>query len=145
MDPVSLTASIIAILQLTATVLEYLNHVKNASTDRALIAIEASNVYSLLTTLRYRLEGANPTAPWFVGLQMLAAKNGALDQYEVALEKLASKFKTVNGLKNLGAALIWRFDKAEITEILARIERLKSSVNLALSNDHLYVYMISLS
>jgi hypothetical protein len=56
MDPLSVTASIIALLQLSAQVLEYLNHVKNASKDRAQCEIEISNLYSLLVNLRFRLE-----------------------------------------------------------------------------------------
>ena len=35
MDPLSVTASIIAILQLTSKVIEYLNDVKDAPKDRA--------------------------------------------------------------------------------------------------------------
>ena len=56
MEPLSATASIIAILQLSAKVLGYLNDVKDASKDRAKCAIETANLNSLLTTLRSRLE-----------------------------------------------------------------------------------------
>ena len=56
MNPLSVTASIIAILQLLAKVLEYLNHVKDALKDRAQCKIETSNLYSLLVNLKYRVE-----------------------------------------------------------------------------------------
>jgi hypothetical protein len=52
MDSLSVTASIIAILQLLVKVLEYLNHVKDDSKDRAQYEIETSNLYSLLINLR---------------------------------------------------------------------------------------------
>lgn len=56
MDPLSATASVIAILQLSAKVLAYLNDVKDVSKGHAQCAIEASNIYNLLMNLRFRLE-----------------------------------------------------------------------------------------
>jgi hypothetical protein len=56
MDPLSVTASIIAILQLTGTVIGYLNEVKDAPKECQRCMIEASNNQSLLMNLRYRLE-----------------------------------------------------------------------------------------
>ncbi len=60
MDPLSMAASILAVVQLTATVLNYLNDVKDASKDRDKLSIEASSVYGLLTSLAYRIKAANP-------------------------------------------------------------------------------------
>ena len=56
MDPLSVTASVIAVLQLTGTVLSYLNDVKKASKECQQCTIEASNLQNLLINLRYRLE-----------------------------------------------------------------------------------------
>ena len=61
MDPLNVTASIIAILHLSAKVLSYLNDVNDVSKDRAQCAIEAGNLYSLLLNLRFRLEGGDPS------------------------------------------------------------------------------------
>ena len=47
MDPLSVTASIIAVLQLSAKVLGYLNDVNDASKNRAKCAIEVSNAYKV--------------------------------------------------------------------------------------------------
>lgn len=87
MDPLSITA---AILQLTSRVIEYLNDVKDAPKDRAQCAIEALNLYSLLTTLRYRLEG-NSNEPWYAEVQKLCTKDGPLNQYKLALGQLQAK------------------------------------------------------
>ena len=88
MDPLSITATI---LQLTSRVIEYLNDVKDAPKDRAQCAIEASNLYSLLTTLRYRLEEGNSNEPWYAEVQKLCTKDGPLDQYKLALGQLQAK------------------------------------------------------
>lgn len=137
MDPLSLSAGIISLLQLTATVSSYLKDVKDAPKDRAKCDIEVSNISSLLTSLRYRLEGATSQDPWFIAVRALSVENGPLDQYKAALEQLMSKLAPADGLKRVGKALIWKFDKIEVEAILQRIERLKLLTQIALEMDHL--------
>ena len=139
MDPLSVTASIIAILQLTSKVIEYLNDVKDAPKDRAQCAIEASNLYNLLTTLRYRLEEGTSNEPWHAAVRALSVKNGPLDQYKLTLEQLQAKITGEGGIRKVGHFLLWKFVKEEVMEILARIERLKTLVQIALEMDHLLV------
>jgi hypothetical protein len=137
MDPLSVTASIIAILQLSVKVLGYLNHVKDASKDRAQCEIETSNLYSLLVNLRCRLEEGSASQPWFSAVRDLASSNGPLDQYKHALKELQAKMTDGGRLKKAGEALMWKFRKEEVASILARIERLKGLVRIALEMDHL--------
>ncbi|PGH23603.1 hypothetical protein AJ80_02384 [Polytolypa hystricis UAMH7299] len=86
MDPLSLTGGIIAILQLSGTVLQLLNESPDSS--RAILAIEASSAYSLLTTLRWRLQSANAEDPWFREARKLGVENGPLDQFNTTLERI---------------------------------------------------------
>lgn len=137
MDPLSMTAGIIAVLELTATVINYLNSVKDAPKDRATCATEASNVYNLLINLRYRLDGATTHDPWFTAVRGLAIENGPLDQFKTALEQLMSRLAPADGLKGFGQALTWKFHKTEVENILSRIERLKVLTQIALEMDHL--------
>ncbi|KAI9766598.1 MAG: hypothetical protein M1840_006409 [Geoglossum simile] len=136
MDPLSVTASIIATLQLTSKVIEYLNDVKDAPKDRAHCAIEASNLYNLLTALRYRLEEGTSNEPWNTAVRALGVKNGPLDQYKLMLEQLQTKIKREAGMNRVGYCLLWKFIKEEVMEVLARIERLKTLVQIALEMDH---------
>ena len=64
MDPLSVTASVIAILQLTSEVINYLNNTKNAPKDCRKCAIEAANLCNFLTSLRFHLDDANKDDPW---------------------------------------------------------------------------------
>ena len=137
MDPLSITASIITVLDLTATVISFLNGIKNASKERARCAIEASNVCNLLTNLRYRLEEATPEDPWFKELHALASENGPLDQFKGTLEQLISRLTPVDGLKGIRSAIVWKLDKAEVNDIISKIERFKSLIQIALEMDHL--------
>jgi hypothetical protein len=139
MDPLSVTASIVAILQLTTEVIKYLNDVKDAPKDRARLAIEASNLSNLLVSLRYRLEEGRSNEAWYKEVNSLGVQDGPLDQYKHALEKLQLKVLGGTGLAKIGNALVWKFGKEEVGCILSRIERLKSLVQIALQMDHLYV------
>lgn len=66
MDPLSITAGIIAILQLSSKVISYLNDVMNASKDCAKCAVEVSNLHSLLLDLRFRLKSSESRdEPWY--------------------------------------------------------------------------------
>lgn len=137
MDPLSATASIIAILQLSNKVVGYLNDVKDASKDRAKCAVEAANLHSLLTSLRFRLEEGSTHMPWYTAVRALAFENGPLDQFRQMLEQLQSKITGVGKTGKAGDALTWKFKKEEITSILGRMERLKTLVQAALQMDHL--------
>lgn len=139
MDPLSVTASIIAVLQLTSTVINYLINAKDASKDQARCATEASNIYHLLTNLKYRLEEAkSENASWHTAVRSLAVANGPLDQYKSALDQLQSKVATASTsrLHKAGRALVWKSTKDEVANILSRIERLKSLIQIALEMDH---------
>lgn len=137
MDPLSATASIIAILQLSSKVVGYLTDVKDASKERAKCAVEASNLHSLLLNLRFRLEEGSADTPWYTAVRALAVENGPLDQFKQALETLQTKMTDRGRLKKAGEALVWKFKKEEVGSILDRIERLKSLVEIALQMDHL--------
>lgn len=137
MDPLSLTAGIIAILQLSGKVLTYLNDVKDASQDRARCAIEASSLHSLLFNLRFHLEKGVLDQSWYTAVRALAVNNGPLDQFKEALEMLQAGMTDRGRLGKIGKALTWNFKKKEITCILTRIERLKSLIEIALHMDHL--------
>ncbi|KAI4940642.1 hypothetical protein J4E91_011293 [Alternaria rosae] len=136
MDPLSAIASVIAILQLSAKVLSYLNDVKDTSKGRAQCAIEASNLHNLLKNLRFRLEEGHGHQSWFSAVQALAVENGPLDQFKQALETLQAKMTDGGHLKKVKEALVWNFKKEEVDAILARMERLKTLVEIALQMDH---------
>ncbi|KIX03388.1 uncharacterized protein Z518_06940 [Rhinocladiella mackenziei CBS 650.93] len=63
MGPLSITANIIAILELTATLTGYIHNIRHATREQAKVAVEASNLYGLLTSLRFRVEEARSYDP----------------------------------------------------------------------------------
>lgn len=139
MDPLSLTASIIAVLQLTTEVIKYLNDVKDAPKDRARFAMEASSLSNLLVSLRYRLDEGKSNEAWYKEVNLLGVQDGPLDHYKHALEELQLKVVNGKGLAKIGKSLVWKWGKEEVASILSRIEHLKTLVQVALQMDHLYV------
>lgn len=137
MDGLSVAASIIAVLQLTAAVIDYLNNVKDAPKHCVRFAIEAANLYNLLVQLKFRLEEGKCNEAWYTAVRALGVENGPLDQYKHALEKLRAKVTSGSGLKKIGNALTWIFGKEEVISIISRLERLKSLIQIALEMDHL--------
>lgn len=141
MDPLSVTASIIAVLQLTSTVTSYLHDTRNATAEQAKVAVEAANLYSLLIALRFRVETAQSNDPWFNHVKLLAVSNGPLEQFKEALESLVKELQPSENRArdHIKSALRWTFTKKEVENALRRIERLKSLINCALTNDLMWV------
>jgi len=131
-DPLGTTASIVAVLGLTDTVVKYLNDVKDASEDRKKILLEISNAHGLLYTLKDLAE-RQPSG----NVKSLDVPNGPLAQFKSALERLAVKLAPVTGRKKIEKALGWPFQKEDVADILRTIERQKSLFILALQEDHM--------
>ena len=136
MDPLSFTASLTAVLETTAMVISYLNDVRSAPKECGL-AIEAASLSNLLVMLKYRLEEGHSNEAWFASVRSLGVKSGPLDQYKEALEHLAGKVSDVSKIRMIGRALTWKFGREEVNNILAKIERLKGLISIALEMDHL--------
>jgi len=137
MDGLSVAASLIAVIQLTSTVIGYLNEVKDAPKECQQCTIEAVNIQNILMTLRYRLEEGQTGDLLFTEVRALNVENGPLDQYKQALEQLRSKVVVGNGVKKWKRQLVWKLSEAEVAGILARMERLKTLVSIALEVDNL--------
>lgn len=138
MDGLSVTASIIAVLQLTGEVVRYLNDINNLPKECHQCMAEASNLQRLLINLLYHLnQDQTDDDPWYTAVRTLNVENGPLDQYRRALEQLRSKVEIQDGVLKVSRRLLWKFNKGEVASILARMERLKSLATIALEMDHL--------
>ena len=140
MDPfsaVGASASLVQLIGTAAKVIKYLNDIKNAPKERIRLAREVSSLYSVLLELEARYEDSKVESDtkWLGGLRSLAVRDGPMDQLETALSLIMKKLKPSSGIKKLGKALSWPFDKKEIEGILDQIERQKSTINFALQGD----------
>ncbi len=130
-----MTASIVAILQLTTTLTGYINDVRHATAEQAKVAVEASNLYCLLTSLRYQVEAVRSDNPWFNQVRILGIHDGPLDQFKDVLERMVGLISSSRKRDQIKSALMWNFTKSEIENALKQMERLKSFINCALIGD----------
>jgi hypothetical protein len=139
MDPLSITFSVLTLLQLTEKVISYAKQIKDAPKERTRVLREASSLMGLLSTLKDLIDDCDPADPWLRVMSRLATPDGALDQYKLVLEALVSKVVPSHGLRHAGQMLAWKFSKEEVLALLSQIERVKSLMNIALELDHMLV------
>lgn len=64
---------------------------RHATTEQAKVAVEASNLYSLLTSLPFQVEAARSDDPWFKQVKMLGIHDGPLDRFKDDLERMSGQ------------------------------------------------------
>jgi len=133
-DPLSVTASIVALLQLTQAVVHGLNGMKDASKERISIRDEIIYVSGLL----YNLKGqVTRSEIWSGIISSLGCPRGPLEQLKEALEQLTMRLSPAEGLRKVGKSIAWPFQKGEVEVILRKIERQKMHIVLAIENNHM--------
>lgn len=143
-DPLSITASIVTILQLAATATQYLKDIKQGSTDRLRLRDELRSTVCLLEMLKDRvedsedaIEAAEALKP--ASIRTLASPDGPLNLFKRILEDIVAKLAPEHSLRRLAKPFTWPFDKKDVSEMLASLERLKTHFSLIMQNDLLYV------
>jgi hypothetical protein len=144
MDPVSITVSVVALLELTKKVANYAKQVKDASADRDRVFKEASSLTGLLILLKDDVEDRDGDAqdPWLQATSRLTTADGPLHQYKLALEMVVAKVMPSHGHHRFKQAVTWRFSKEEVTSLLLQMERVKSLIHIALEIDHTFVLLL---
>jgi hypothetical protein len=137
MDPLSITASVAALLSLTGQIVSYAKLVKDAPKERATILREASSLNGLLATLESIITEAEQTQ-WLRAMADLATPGGPLSQCKLALQALL-KLTPSHGIHKAVQRITWKFSKEEVVELLSQMERVKTLVGIALEIDHMFV------
>jgi hypothetical protein len=133
-DPLSIASGIIAVLQLTSSVVKYLRDVNDSSGYRNSLLLELSGTNGILETLHELSQGAGEDESFQSSLRLLQEP---LRNYEALLKRLDAALAPAHGLKKVGKVFKWPFEKADVLEILAAIERHKALFGLALQADNI--------
>jgi hypothetical protein len=140
MDPLSVTASAIAILQISGTIINlcynYRSRVKNAAKEASRIVNELNGFRSVIESLFVFLEedSENKSAQ-SSALGKLAQSGGALVRCINELKVLEEKLEPKEGWRAVKAAILWPLKESEVKKVLHDIESTKSIVQLALAAD----------
>lgn len=139
-DPLGVPLNILAVLQLAAKATLYIKEVKGGSSDKTRLRDELRSTVLLLEMLKDRLEddqdeedGANhlPTGA-------LTHSKGPVFQFQKLLEDVIAKLDPKTGARRIARVLTWPFDKKDVAEILAAMERVKAHFMLVMQKDVVY-------
>jgi hypothetical protein len=140
MDPLSLTASAIAILQISGVIIntcyDYRIRVKNAAKDASRIINELNGLRTVIDSLFQLLEDeCNEKVIQNSALGKLAEADGPLTRCETCLKELAKKLEPKAGWRAARDAILWPLREPEMMKTLQDIGSTKSTVQLALAAD----------
>lgn len=156
MDPLSLTASVIAVLQAANTIItvcyDFRAAVTKAPWSLTRILDEVRDLRTVLETLERLVERVDdPASPDFKrrpAFQLLCEpQTGPLASCLRELLSLEEKIRPPSSAGKLGSkgrafmqAISWQLKDRDATVCLERIERCKSTLNLAITADEAYVH-----
>ena len=140
MDPLSTTASVIAVIQLTSSTFslcrDYCLAVKHARQDIQKLRDEILSLEEVLIRVQ-DLETEPNKLPI---LQSLGKADGPLDRCRKELSALEHKLDIKEGTRRLGLrTLKWPFSSKEVDSTVQSLYRHKSTFNIALTADNMYV------
>lgn len=146
MEPISAISSIVGVVdvafRLTSSLLDYVKDVRNASTDRGLLAEETSSLAKLLERLLNRAQNPGFDQEW------LDIKQDLLRQFVRGYGDLAillgfdvatGQLKQESRLKKIRNATKWSFSKNEVYSILERVTRLQHYASTLLLDEQKWV------
>jgi hypothetical protein len=136
-EGLALTASIVAILQLSGAVINVLATAYAGTEDRNEIMAELSSITGVLFHLKDLVERSQSDGSWPVRMVSLASLPSQIAHFQSVLDGLYLKVKPVAGLGAIGKFLKWPFQKKQSQDILAALGRQKSDFLLCLGMDHL--------
>ena len=111
MDPLSVSASIIALLQLSGTIIKYLSDVRDAPTRFQQLRREISSLLPILIAIQEQADSTPQDNLSSSSLQSLKVPNGPFDLLHTALNQIESKLAPVEGWRKLGKKIKWPFQK----------------------------------
>jgi|HubBroStandDraft_4_1064222.scaffolds.fasta_scaffold371124_1 hypothetical protein len=148
MDPLSTLASLIAIAQISGTIIsycyDYRKGIKSAPWDLSRVLNEVTGLRDVVERLM-KLVDDNEMAKrgYFSTLEQMTGENGPFSQCQVELEHLKAQLETpINGWKKLGRRLIWPLQEKSVMKSLETIRHIKSIIESALLVDNSYVYLL---
>ncbi len=135
MDGLGVAASVIAVLQLSSTVVTYINAAAGATKERKCLREAVRACESILQQLKDEADDSEEGREWSETITILEAPDAPLGRLWVALCKVEAKLQPKEGIKKALADLKWPFTGKEIGEVFTTIKREKSLLELALTNN----------
>ncbi len=136
MDPLGTTASIIAVIQLSSTVVQCISTATGATRDRRRLRSEVQACDDILQQLRDESDESEESKTWSDTIKALEAPGSPLGLLKAALTIVQDKLQPKDGYHKAVAVLKWPFQEKEAEKIIGAVTREKRLLELALSNEH---------
>lgn len=131
-DPLGVSASIIAVLQLASDVASYISDVKGAPAEWKRLRHEIRSLEDVLRDLQGD-EGQDQE--WKDKIRTFEAPDGPLARIYKALQFVNRKIEPQSGIRKTAKAFRWPFDAKDVEKVIAAVEREKSLLDLAFTSD----------
>ena len=163
MDPLSVSASIVALLQATQVVYGYARDVIKAPAEQRELAEVVNQQLEQLQRLKIREDDArqDPDAPWYQGLRALTKSaapapsgggmlvpdptgtgDGVLVRLRKAMDKTMADLARQRGCKRIRQRWLWSHDKSKFVGLIEQFKEWRSQIDSVLHQDH---FALSLS
>lgn len=154
MDPLSVTASVFAVVEFAGTAVKIIKDARMAEKEQRKLVDELQKLYVMLKKLDDRRKNDRPSDPWCQGFLELGKTSGTLtskwEYVEPANGKpegpLAHLFMTMVKMKvkldpshrwiKWGRSLVWHWDKKNYEDMLNDIKQCREDIMWILDEDH---------
>lgn len=157
MDPLSVSASVVALLDCAEKIITYAVDIYQASKERQKFLDGLQGTRSIVKRLHDRLQAAQQGDTWYEGLRDLVATSGKFTDdgryvpnpsgksegplarlYKIMAKLLADLVPLVpaDRLKRLGQRVTWHWDKEKFAGSLTELMRSRDDINFVLDQDH---------
>lgn len=135
MDPLSATASIIAVIQLSTEVVKYIGTTAGATRERKRLRDEVRACEYILQQLKDEADDSEEGNAWSETIKALEAPGAPLGRLWATLNIVKAKLQPKEGFEKAFTVLKWPFHEKDVEKIIGAIEREKNLLGLALTNN----------
>ena len=146
MDPLSTISALIAVVQISGTVIsycyDYRKSVRSAPRDLARVLDEVSDLRNVMERLiRLVDDDVASGGRYLPAVEQMTRKNGPLERCQADLETIKARLESpLSAWKAFGKHLTWPLQEKDVLKSLETITRTKSIIESALAIDNSYVY-----
>ena len=139
MEPLSVVALLASIESLADGAFKticFINTIKEGGKQRLRLFTELNSLWMVLKLLQghFESEGEELNESWLKTIAVLNDDDGVFDQIQDAFDNLMGRLQPRVGHRKAFQTLRWPFEKPEVEALVDSLERLKSSVSLALNS-----------
>ena len=143
MDPLSITASTVAVVELLKEIIvscyKYEKSVQDRDKDLDRLLYEMTSFERVLRHLELVLETEDSIGRQSFLLDLLGDKSGPVQQCKAVLEALKTQAETSGSFRRVGQALVWPLKKKDMVEAVDNVRKTREVLSLTLDADQVLV------